>query len=211
MDDKTKGMVSEQANRAYEQLVYGEWIPLIVGGITFFYWSQTFNGFLAPIVPLLGLVIAIAGGYRIGRRKWEVKDGNVVSFDEWASATSDDRSTGSSDENESPIHESVRDQRQSTPNGNEYVHESQQSHTGTAGVAIVLLLFIGIIIAGLGVGMSETTQVDKTVCVEENYDGECVEESSVEYSESEQDPMKPVAIGIGGIMIVGAVVIYGMQ
>ena len=107
----------------------------------------------------------------------------IETFDEWKSDTQDSRRTAQS-----------------------YQHNSQSN----TGIAIVVLLFAGIIVGGLGVGMSDTTQVDKTVCVEEDYSGECVEESSVEYQESEQNPMKPVVMGIGGIMIVGAIVVYGM-
>ena len=202
MDDNSINQLRTQLHSAYERLRYGTGEPIVVGFATFFIWHDIFGTFLVPEIPLVGLVVGFIGVVRLLRTTFGGQDGDVMSFDEWASDGGDTHRND--DCSKSPIHQSVKEQR---PEGG----YEQPSGPMNAGVAIVLLLFIGIVIAGAGIGMSDTTQVDKQACIEESYDGECVEYGSIEYTESEQDPMKPLAIGIGGIMVIGAIVIYGVK
>lgn len=79
------------------------------------------------------------------------------------------------------------------------------------GFLLAILVVAGLLVGVGGLMMSPTEQVDKTACVEEEYGDECVEGSEVEYQESSSNSIRPVVIGLGGILVAGALVAIGVR
>ena len=74
----------------------------------------------------------------------------------------------------------------------------------SGGMALLgTIVIIGLVVVGIGLAMPAQHTVQKTACATTTYDGDCAEDASVQYAETEQNPMRLPVMGFGGIMLLG--------